>query len=372
MNILLIVGIACLLLGFLIGQLIRTTKVRQKNQELEKQEHQAQLRIKDLENEYTKRMADLVRKYDESNKQLDENYQNTLNQITEAKASWEQEKTKRIISWTQHESDLKSEVSGLEKQIEDKKRFIDDLDEQAKISIKLIEEQVLDNVSNNVEQKSKELYTKYEKLESELQLHYVDLADDQWDNFIIKNEELNNKILEKENLLEELRSKAAAATEINKHMELDKQKKDFYRLQLSDIDLEEIKKIRSIEPYLRKKEPLNKVIWKVYYEKPYTDLIGRIIGNGRHTGIYKITNIENGMCYIGQALDIAERWKQHIKRGIGADSPTQNKLYPVMQSLGVENFTFEVVEECDSKVLNEREDYWQDFYHAKDFGYSIK
>jgi len=28
------------------------------------------------------------------------------------------------------------------------------------------------------------------------------------------------------------------------------------------------------------------------------------------------------MCYIGQAVDIAERWKQHIKRGIGADPPT--------------------------------------------------
>ena len=42
-------------------------------------------------------------------------------------------------------------------------------------------------MSNNVEQKVKELYTKYEKLESELQLHYVDLADNQWDNFIIRS-----------------------------------------------------------------------------------------------------------------------------------------------------------------------------------------
>jgi len=105
-------------------------------------------------------------------------------------------------------------------------------------------------------------------------------------------------------------------------MEMERQQKDFYRLQLSDLDLEEIKKIRSIEPYLRKKEPLNKVIWKVYYEKPYTDLIGRVIGQSKKTGIYKITNLENGKCYIGQAVDLAERWKQHIKRGIGADPPT--------------------------------------------------
>lgn len=89
-------------------------------------------------------------------------------------------------------------------------------------------------------------------------------------------------------------------------------------------------------------------------------------------GIYKITNIHNGMCYIGQAVNIAERWKQHIKRGVGAETPTRNKLYPAMLEEGVENFTFEIVEECSQAMLDEREDYWQDFFKAKEFGYSIK
>ena len=125
-------------------------------------------------------------------------------------------------------------------------------------------------------------------------------------------------------------------------------------------------------PYLRNSEPLNKVIWKVYYERPYTDLIGRVVGSGVHCGIYKITNIENNMCYVGQAVNIADRWKQHIKRGLGADTPTRNKLYPAMMAFGVENFTFEIVEECTRDKLNEREDYWQDYFKAKEFGYSIK
>ena len=68
------------------------------------------------------------------------------------------------------------------------------------------------------------------------------------------------------------------------------------------------------------------------------------------------------MCYIGQAVDIASRWKQHTKRGVGAEDWTQNKLYPAMYSIGVENFTFEIVEECDRSKLNEREDYWQNYY----------
>ena len=164
-------------------------------------------------------------------------------------------------------------------------------------------------------------------------------------------------------------SAAVAASKRAAEME---DQKNFYRLNLSDEDKAEIERLREVLPYLRDSEPLNKVIWKVYYEKPYTDMIGRVVGTGVHTGIYKITNIENNMCYVGQAANIADRWKQHIKRGVGAETPTRNKLYPAMASFGVENFTFEIVEECDRNMLNDREDYWQEYFHAKDFGYSIK
>ena len=55
---------------------------------------------------------------------------------------------------------------------------------------------------------------------------------------------------------------------------------------------------------------------------------------------------------------MADRWKQHIKRGVGAEAPTRNKLYPAMYELGPENFTFEVLEECERTKLDEREDFW--------------
>jgi hypothetical protein len=51
-------------------------------------------------------------------------------------------------------------------------------------------------------------------------------------------------------------------------------------------------------PYLRDKITLNKVIYKIYYENPTNDLIGRVVGS-KTCGIYKITNILNGMCYVG-------------------------------------------------------------------------
>ena len=169
-----------------------------------------------------------------------------------------------------------------------------------------------------------------------------------------------------------MRATNDAAVAAAKRAEEMKDQQDYYRIQLSAADIHEIELLREVEPYLRDKEPLNKVIWKFYYEKPTTDMIGRVIGSGIHTGIYKITEISSGKCYIGQAANLADRWKQHVKRGVGADAPTRNKLYPAMIAAGPENFTFEVVEECDRSRLDEREDYWQDYFKAKEFGYSIK
>lgn len=184
----------------------------------------------------------------------------------------------------------------------------------------------------------------------------------------IKQEQLNQAT----QTLQDMQAKVAAAVEASKRQEEMESQQNFYRIQLSDIDLEEIDKLRAVEPYLRNKEALNKIIWKVFYEKPTTDLIGRVIGNTTQTGIYKITNIDNQKCYVGQAVNLGDRWKQHIKKGLGADPPTRNKLYPAMKSIGPENFTFEVIEICDRSLLDSREDYWQEYFKAKEFGYSIK
>ena len=169
-----------------------------------------------------------------------------------------------------------------------------------------------------------------------------------------------------------MRSMNDAAVAAAKRAAEMKDQQDYYRIQLSAADLHEIELLREVEPYLRDKEPLNKVIWKCYYEKPTTDMIGRVVGSGVQTGIYKLTEIETGKCYVGQAANIADRWKQHIKRGVGAETPTRNKLYPAMIAAGPENFTFEVIEICDRTALDAREDYWQDYFKAKEFGYSIK
>lgn len=219
----------------------------------------------------------------------------------------------------------------------------------------------------------------FQQAAEDYQKDYLSALQDAANNFSERISGLTENVKIQQQVLELLHSQisleastALAAVNANKRIAEQALQDSFYRLTLSKDDLEEIEELRKCGKHLRNPEPLNKVIWKVYYENPYTSLIGRVVGPGVHCGIYKITNLVNGMCYVGQSVDIANRWKQHIKRGIGAEAPTKNKLYPAMAEFGVENFSFEIIEECEKELLDKKEDYWQEFFKAKEFGYSIK
>lgn len=268
--------------------------------------------------------------------------------------------------------ELQIELASLTARKEEISRSLIDLEEQAKLAREHLIKQNKALAEEQFEKSAELLANKFQQETKVYQNEYLNVMAEISSDITTKIAEYKAELVVLESQIANKRAIVNAAVEASKRAAEMVDKQNFYRLNLSPTDIEEIRKLREVIPYLRDSEPLNKVIWKVYYEKPYTDLVGRVIGSGLHTGIYKITNIENNMCYVGQAANIADRWKQHIKRGVGAETATRNKLYPAMLSIGVENFTFEIVEECDRTLLNEREDYWQEYFKAKEFGYSIK
>lgn len=249
---------------------------------------------------------------------------------------------------------------------------INELEKQAQDAGQKFLEQNQKIAEMQLEQSMEKMSLEYQSYKEEYETEYLQALEEMTNGITTKIADYKEELNALEGVIADKQSIVAAAVEANKRAAEMENKINFYRLVLDEEDLKEIEKLREVLPYLRDSEPLNKVIWKVYYEKPYTDMIGRVVGSGVHTGIYKITNIENNMCYVGQAANIVERWRQHIKRGIGAEEPTRNKLYPAMLASGVENFTFEIIEECDRELLNSREDYWQEYFKAKEYGYSIK
>ena len=85
-------------------------------------------------------------------------------------------------------------------------------------------------------------------------------------------------------------------------------------------------------------------------------------------GIYKITNTKNEKSYVGQSLNIEERWRQHKQ----AIKTSDKSWYPLArkESDGVDDFTFEVLQQCKAEELDELEDYWVDYYKSYVNGYN--
>ena len=144
----------------------------------------------------------------------------------------------------------------------------------------------------------------------------------------------------------------------------------FYCLDISDADKRDIAKLEALKPSLNKPRVLSMLIWQTWFQKPLKALSANVVGATDATGIYKITNIKTKECYIGQAIHIKDRWVEHVKCGLGIDTPAGNKLYKAIQEFGLWNFSFEVLEKCPREQLNEKEKYYIDLYSSYDYGYN--
>ena len=88
-------------------------------------------------------------------------------------------------------------------------------------------------------------------------------------------------------------------------------------------------------------------------------------------GIYKFQNKINQKVYIGQSINIEKRYNAHINRVKNKKSNQYNSvLHQAIRKYGIQNFTFEVIQECSVKDLDEREKYWIQYYDSFNNGYN--
>ena len=167
--------------------------------------------------------------------------------------------------------------------------------------------------------------------------------------------------------LEKIRATKAAAMEAQLREEEIKNQATFYTLQLNDADKRDVAYLQSIEYNLREARPLRMLIWSTFYRDKVNDLAARVGALGA-SGIYKITHIDSGISYIGQAKDIKERWVSHVKCSLGIDTPVTSQLYAFTREKGIDSFTFEILEKCGINELNEKEKFYIDLYQTYDFG----
>lgn len=193
-----------------------------------------------------------------------------------------------------------------------------------------------------------------------------------------KKEELENEcavLAQKQSGLEsnikDISQKLAAAKAAQLREREIEEKEEFYKLTISEQDLADVKRLLELRFSFRNTNLMSKLVWSEYFLKITNQLCTRILKDKTVIGIYKITNLVTKQSYIGQSVDIASRWKQHIKCGLGIDASHTNMLYNSMQKYGVWNFAFELIEQCSKEQLNEREKFYISLYQTDKFGYNM-
>ena len=170
------------------------------------------------------------------------------------------------------------------------------------------------------------------------------------------------------NEIEDYTAKQAAINEaIMRQRAIDEQQ-DFYRVCLAPETANDVSVLNIARQNLKKPEIIDKIIYDNYISKPVLEMIKRVLQNTTCSGIYKITCLKTGEIYIGKSTDIKSRWQQHCKSAFNCGTIAHSLLHTKMKQHGIEQFTFEVVEQVPKDQLTEREKFYINFYQTKETG----
>ena len=273
------------------------------------------------------------------------------------------------IKLLSQKSDLEKDLDVINRLLDDKSNQLQkenqklkDLKESVDIVYKDKQEmsqKAFENFCNILDKNYEEKSDSYSKLILNLDEAYQN----QQDNILQDLDKLKTE-------LEDIKKQRTAILEAQIREKEIKEQKEFYCLPISVADRNDIQVLERVKTQLNKPRILSMLIWSTFFQKPMTTLCNNVLGTSTICGIYKITNQIDNKCYIGQSVNVSQRWKDHAKCGLGIDTPAGNKLYKAMIEEGIWNFSWELLEECSREQLDNKEKYYIDLYNACDFGYN--
>ena len=152
--------------------------------------------------------------------------------------------------------------------------------------------------------------------------------------------------------------------------EMEQQERLFYTIQVPDEYKDDINfLLTTVSQKVQHPDIINKLVWAEYI-KPYIDGTFKRVGIEDKPGIYKITNINNGKCYIGKSTNVKKRIADHFKSSVGIKTIADQAIHHEILKTGFWNWTIETVIYCEKEQLNELEKYYINFFKSNDFGYN--
>ena len=278
--------------------------------------------------------------------------------VVDSKSNIEEFRLKKLL---QEQEQLHKENLSLDATIKTKTMRVNDIIQQInQLDIQYkFQQQNLQEVENKISNLHKATEQNYLIQKQELEQKYL-----------AHKQELENDIANRKEKLDSLKRTYAAAVEADKREEEVRRNVDAFRLKISEQDKQDIRILQTIKYQVSKPRVLDMLIWQTYYQPIAKQRFPIILGTNNVCGIYKITNINDNKTYIGQAINVRERWNQHCKCGLGIDTPAGNKLYQAMQTDGLYSFTFQLVEQCAPSELNDKEAFYIDMYNSVSYGYN--
>lgn len=178
----------------------------------------------------------------------------------------------------------------------------------------------------------------------------------------LKEQNYKNEIQSTQRKVEEFRQIRNSINEAVLRERALEEKKDFYRICLSQEDIDDISELKELIPRLRHREILPKLMWDTMVSRATKEMIKRITGGRTVGGIYKITYIPTGEAYIGKTTDFGTRWQSHVQTALGMEKVARSTLHVHMASHGIQNYIFEILEEVPREKQTEREKFYIELY----------
>lgn len=243
--------------------------------------------------------------------------------------------------------EYKSRIQDIESEYESKKKLIADAKDSAEAEYNL-------NKARLQEQYNQEKKT------VELEINEI-------------KQQFNDSIAELHNQLESLKATRDAAIAAARKEQSIENQPEIYCFPLQEDEVNDIEYLNKIKSKMRHPDIIGKVIWSSFMQKKFNSFVIKILGTEKAVcGVYKITDQATKEAYIGQSVNIANRWRDHLKAGIGAmAASSSNQLYAAIKRDGIENFSFELLEECNREELNDKEKFFIDLYSTNKTGLNI-
>ena len=297
-------------------------------------------------------------------------------QIEERVEEYKREALKQCEQWRDAQI---TERQLVDKSLEERKRAVEEIIEQLENRRREAEKNYNEIINNEKERINTELEfyrkNKISGIDAKVQFEYAEkiaVANKNYEELVSSlTEQKKQKEAELAVLLNEIddfqKKQQVINEEIIRRRQVEEQQ-DFYRIILDDTAISDMQILLSIREKLTSHENLDKLIYDAYIAKPVMEMTKRVLGGRAPSGIYKITRLKTGEIYIGKSTDVKKRWSEHAKTAYGVGSIAHSILHTTIKRDGIENFTFELLEEVPKDKLTEREKYWITFYGSKEYG----